>query len=147
MKLRSFPGGIETEILSPTVADTTTAATMARTEAAVGQWSTDVTIYELLRPSKMPSVPPSKQSTTASVKNCRMISPGSAPTAIRRPISRVLSVTETSMMFMMPIPPTTSEIIATHKSNLVINSVVELIALVISVISRILKSFGSEARK
>jgi hypothetical protein len=29
-----------------------------------------------------------------------------APTAIRRPISRVLSVTETSMMFMIPIPPT-----------------------------------------
>ena len=29
-----------------------------------------------------------------------------APTAIRRPISRVRSVTETSMMFMIPIPPT-----------------------------------------
>ena len=32
-----------------------------------------------------------------------------APTAMRRPISRVRSVTETSMMFMMPMPPTTSE--------------------------------------
>ena len=29
-----------------------------------------------------------------------------APTAMRRPISRVRSVTETSMMFMMPMPPT-----------------------------------------
>ena len=29
---------------------------------------------------------------------------------MRRPISRVRSVTETSMMFMMPTPPTTSEI-------------------------------------
>ena len=29
---------------------------------------------------------------------------------MRIPISRVRSVTETSMMFMMPMPPTTSEI-------------------------------------
>ena len=32
-----------------------------------------------------------------------------APTAMRRPISRVRSVTDTSMMFMMPMPPTTSD--------------------------------------
>ena len=32
-----------------------------------------------------------------------------APTAMRRPISRVRSVTDTSMMFMMPMPPTRSE--------------------------------------
>ena len=32
-----------------------------------------------------------------------------APTAIRRPISRVRSVTDTSMMFMIPMPPTSSE--------------------------------------
>ncbi len=32
-----------------------------------------------------------------------------APTAIRMPISRMRSVTETSMMFMIPIPPTRSE--------------------------------------
>ena len=31
-----------------------------------------------------------------------------APTALRTPISRVRSVTETSMMFMMPMPPTSS---------------------------------------
>jgi len=29
-----------------------------------------------------------------------------APTALRTPISRVRSVTLTSMMFMMPMPPT-----------------------------------------
>ena len=29
-----------------------------------------------------------------------------APNALRTPISRVRSVTDTSMMFMMPIPPT-----------------------------------------
>ena len=32
-----------------------------------------------------------------------------APTALRMPISRVRSVTDTSMMFMMPMPPTSSE--------------------------------------
>src|SRR2546427_9751216 len=37
------------------------------------------------------------------------MSRGFAPTAIRRPISRVLSVTLTSMMFMMRIPPTRSD--------------------------------------
>ena len=33
-----------------------------------------------------------------------------APTALRMPISRVRSRTETSMMFMIPIPPTINEI-------------------------------------
>ncbi len=33
-----------------------------------------------------------------------------APTDMRMPISRMRSVTETSMMFMIPIPPTSSEI-------------------------------------
>ena len=32
-----------------------------------------------------------------------------APTAMRSPISRVRSVTETSTMFMMPIPPTNND--------------------------------------
>jgi len=32
-----------------------------------------------------------------------------APMALRMPISRVRSVTDTSMMFMMPMPPTSSE--------------------------------------
>ena len=32
-----------------------------------------------------------------------------APIAMRMPISRVRSVTDTSMMFMMPMPPTSSE--------------------------------------
>ena len=35
-----------------------------------------------------------------------------APSALRVPISRVRSVTETVMMFMTPIPPTNSEMAA-----------------------------------
>ena len=48
-----------------------------------------------------------------------LMSRARAPTAMRRPISRVRSVTETSMMFMMPIPPTNSEINAIAESNAV----------------------------
>ena len=36
-----------------------------------------------------------------------------APIALRMPISRVRSVTDTSMMFMITIPPTSREIAAT----------------------------------
>ena len=34
-----------------------------------------------------------------------------APIAMRMPISRVRSVTDTSMIFMMPMPPTRSEML------------------------------------
>ena len=65
-------------------------------------------------PMAMPSRPPLRQSTTASMRNCAWMSRPRAPSALRRPISRVRSVTDTSMMFMMPMPPTTSEIAATQ---------------------------------
>ena len=51
------------------------------------------------------------------------MSAGRAPTAMRRPISRVRSVTDTSMMFMMPTPPTISDTRATNSSERVIVSV------------------------
>src|SRR3990167_3283821 len=54
----------------------------------------------------MPIKPPSAASTTASIRNCSSTSRSMAPMARRRPISRVRSVTLTSMMFMMPMPPT-----------------------------------------
>ena len=49
-----------------------------------------------------------------------------APIALRMPISRVRSVTLTSMMFMTPIPPTSSEIAATSPSSVVKTLLVEL---------------------
>jgi hypothetical protein len=45
----------------------------------------------------------------ASIRNCVSASLPWAPIARRIPISRVRSVTDTSMMFMMPMPPTTSD--------------------------------------
>ncbi len=41
-----------------------------------------------------------------SIRNWKRMSRRRAPTAIRMPISLVRSVTETSMMFMMTMPPT-----------------------------------------
>ena len=47
------------------------------------------------------------------------MSEGLAPRALRRPISRMRSVTETSMMFMTPMPPTSSEMAAMPPSRMV----------------------------
>src|SRR5438477_369194 len=59
---------------------------------------------EPVRPAAMPRTPPITESVTASTRNCRRMSRPCAPTAIRSPISRVRSVTDTSMMFMILIP-------------------------------------------
>ena len=60
-------------------------------------------------PRMIPTIPPDTESASDSAKNCARIFRGFAPTAMRRPISRVRSVTLTSMMFMIPMPPTSSE--------------------------------------
>jgi len=59
-----------------------------------------------------PTTPPRADSTTASIRNCSSTSLTCAPTASHRPISRVRSVTLTSMMFMMPMPPGSSRRLA-----------------------------------
>ncbi len=66
-----------------------------------------------------------------------------APIARRIPISRVRSVTETSMMFMIPIPPTRSEMLAIAARRSVITSVVAVAVSARSVWSRIVKSSAS----
>ena len=79
-------------------------------------------------------------STTDSTRNWRRISRGRAPSAMRMPISRVRSVTETSMMFMMPTPPTTKEMAAMAESIPVKAPVMTLNTLAISAVLRISKS-------
>ena len=64
----------------------------------------------------MPIVAPIRQTTTDSTKNCFMMSDRLAPMAIRMPISRVLSDTDTSMMFMTPMPPTSKDTAAMTES-------------------------------
>ena len=60
----------------------------------------------------MPNTPPRRLSTIPSVKNCTIISLFFAPTAFLIPISFVLSVTDTNMIFIIPIPPTRRDIAA-----------------------------------
>ena len=59
-------------------------------------------------PIRMPITPPMPESMTASIRNCTRISDLRAPMALRTPISAVRSVTEISMMFITPMPPTSS---------------------------------------
>ena len=60
-----------------------------------------------------------------------------------QPISRVRSVTETYMIFMIPIPPTNNDIPAMQASKIVIMSVVELNMELSSSCERISKSSSS----
>jgi hypothetical protein len=53
-----------------------------------------------------PSRPPNRDRITDSTRNCRRMSRRRAPRALRTPISRMRSVTDTSMMFMTTTPPT-----------------------------------------
>ena len=61
------------------------------------------------RPSAVPIRPPTPESTIVSTRNWTTIWDLRAPMARRIPISRVRSVTVASMMFMIPMPPTISE--------------------------------------
>ena len=63
-------------------------------------------------PAPTPMSPPRLVSTAASVRNCHKMRLFLAPMAFFRPISRVRSVTDTSMMFITPMPPTSREMLA-----------------------------------
>ena len=54
-------------------------------------------------------IPPIRQMHAASIRNCSRMVRRFAPMALRTPISRVRSATDTNMMFMMPMPPTNSD--------------------------------------
>ena len=56
--------------------------------------------------------PPMAEVVPASMMNWLRMSRRLAPRDLRMPISRVRSVTDTSMMFMMPMPPTSREMAA-----------------------------------
>ena len=79
-----------------------------------------------MSPTATPTSPPSVETSTASARNWVRMSERRAPIALRMPISRVRSVTLTNMMFMTPMPPTSSEIAATAPSSVVKTLVVSL---------------------
>ena len=60
-------------------------------------------------PINTPISPPIIDNKKDSIKNWMRISDAFAPIAIRIPISFVRSVTDTSIMFIIPIPPTSSD--------------------------------------
>ena len=70
-------------------------------------------------PKNIPITPPKIVKKTASMRNCKRISFLLAPIAFLKPISLVLSVTETSMIFIIPIPPTNKDIPAIAPKNIV----------------------------
>ncbi len=61
----------------------------------------------------MPATPPPTVINSVSIRNCIVTSRRLAPAVRRTPISRVRSTTDVSMMFMMPMPPTSSASAAT----------------------------------
>ena len=63
---------------------------------------------ERRNPRPMPVRPPRPLRMAASTRNCVTISRRGAPMDFLMPISRVRSVTVTSMIFMIPMPPTSS---------------------------------------
>ena len=65
----------------------------------------------------MPITPPQPDSTVDSTRNWEMMTLRLAPMAFLMPISRVRSVTVTSMIFMMPMPPTSRAMPATPPST------------------------------
>ena len=71
---------------------------------------------------------------------------GRAPTAMRMPISRVRSITLTSMMFMTPMPPTNSDTAATIFNSHAIRFVESCCAFANSAGLRIRKSSSSARR-
>ena len=109
----------------------------------MGQWATNLMAYEEPTPIMTPIMPPVTLSSIASMRNWFSMSTPRAPTLMRRPISLVRSVTLTYMMFMIPIPPTMSEMPATQPSSIVIMSVVEFIIDASSSCERMLKSSSS----
>ena len=72
--------------------------------------------YASPMPTSTPRMPPRQVSTPASIRNCAEMRRLRAPSAFLRPISGVRSVTDTSMMFITPMPPTMSEMPATRIS-------------------------------
>ena len=73
------------------------------------------------------AIPMSHQNTvriTDSVRNCSITSLLFAPIAFLIQISFVLSVTVTRRIFITPIPPTISDMAATHERNAVIMPVI-----------------------
>ena len=95
---------------SPTPVETTMPRTMAHHSIEDGSPVRAEAPVAMAMARTTPTIPPTIESVADSTRNWRRISTRRAPVAFRIPISRVRSVTETSMMFMTTMPPTRSDI-------------------------------------
>src|SRR5213078_4746285 len=99
-----------TPAMTPTPAPSTTPTKIDQGATAAGTGVSAATALASPMPRTTPPAAPAVASVVASTRNCRRMSRRRAPSDLRIPISRVRSATAISMMFMMTIPPTTSEI-------------------------------------
>src|SRR5665213_981586 len=92
-------------------------------------------------PANAPKIPPRNEMTVDSIRNWVRMTRLRAPIAFRMPISRVRSVTVTSMMFITPIAPTRSDTAATQPK-----SAVKVLELDVAVESRLAESITVKGR-
>ena len=104
----------------PISIENTTAITDAGTLMDTATPETLLIIWAIPIPAATPMMPPILVSTAASVRNCPKIVPLGAPMAFFNPISLVRSVTDTSIIFITPIPPTSREMLAIQISWLLV---------------------------
>jgi hypothetical protein len=102
--------------IMPTAHDTITAAATAHSGSVKGRFVAKANTQIRPAANTIPRKPPIIVNVVVSIRNWISISLRLAPTAIRTPISRVLSVTEESIMFITTIPPTKSAIAVSGKT-------------------------------
>src|SRR5882672_1043066 len=131
----------------PTPAPSTTPTRIDQGATAAGSGVVAATAAASPIPTATPPAAPPVASITASTRNWRRMSRRRAPSDLRIPISRVRSATAISMMFMITMPPTTSEI-ATRPGS-ARNSTRLILAQKSSTSSAVsrAKSFGSRGRR
>ena len=112
----AFSAGINPETM-PTMTATVTETTTDHMDIGTLYPIRWPPICEKAIPKTIPTKLPIKEIKTDSAKNCIIIQEFGAPKALRVPISRVRSVTETSIIFIIPILPTIREIEAIAASN------------------------------
>ena len=101
----------------PTINENVVARIIEDEETLTAQPAKKVIKTDIPVPNKIPATPPMNDINIASIRNCTIMSLLFAPIALRKPISRVRSDTETSIMFIMPIPPTKSDMAAIDPNN------------------------------
>ena len=109
----------------PMAAETPTAITIAyKGTVKIQAKPLEVAIIEISQlktaPNMIPIIPPKTVTKMDSIKNSFKISEFVAPRDFFSPISLVLSVTTTYIIFIIPTPPTTREIDAIAISKIVI---------------------------